>query len=147
MQLVEGFESKNGRTPKRVNHDGVGYDLLSKNLDEERHIEVKGVSELWKTYTWQSLHHTEVSALNDNPHCFFLYIVHFEIQKENRDELNLNVAPYSLYILPGNKMLSDEFKIQRASFALSPISKKRLLGYLENKSDVGNSVGQSENGS
>src|SRR5690242_14388334 len=101
MQIAQAFELSNNRVPKPVHTSGVGYDLLSIGKDAERHIEVKGVSESWKTYTWQALHHTEVAALKDSPEQFYLYIVRFDIPLESRNSDYLETAPHDLYIIPG----------------------------------------------
>jgi hypothetical protein len=66
MDVVCEYETLAGRSPTRVHGDGVGYDIHSQSDKEERFIEVKGVSESWKTYTWQSLHFTEVDCLKSN---------------------------------------------------------------------------------
>jgi Domain of unknown function (DUF3883) len=55
MDIVCKYETLASRTPTKVNSDGVGYDIYSTNGKEERLIEVKGVSESWETYTWQSM--------------------------------------------------------------------------------------------
>jgi hypothetical protein len=59
--FVLDFERKQGRCaldvrPLRKQHRG--YDVKS----DGRRIEVKGVRESWKTYTWASLHKTEVES-------------------------------------------------------------------------------------
>lgn len=128
MEIVESYELKNNRGVERVHQKGVGYDLLSKNKDEERYIEVKGVSETWNSYTWQSLHPNEVRALSKSPGNFFLYIVHFERQGQNRDAIFLNKAAYQLFIING-KDLQNNFRIIPESFALKPISRKKLKNY------------------
>ena len=127
MEVAELYETAHGRVTNRVHQQGVGYDLRSSG-NEERYIEVKGVSESWKTYTWQPLHHTEVETLKRQSAHYFLYIVRFEISKENRDQEHLNSAPYQLFVLPGEKLLNN-FKIVPQSFALTPISKRRLLPF------------------
>lgn len=129
MGIVEVYERTQGRMPERVHRKGVGYDVLSKDADHERFIEVKGISESWETYNWQPLHKTEVEALDKNIDKFFLYIIHFEIKRENRNEENLRAAEYNLFIIPGTSLRNNEFRIEPASFALRPISKTRLKKY------------------
>ena len=125
MEIAELYEKTYSRIPLRVHQKGVGYDLHSKSEKEERFIEVKGISELWKTYTWQPLHHTEVEALEKNPDKFFLYIIHFDIPKEKRNSINLNNATYKLFIISGND-LRKSFRLVPESYALKPISQRRL---------------------
>jgi hypothetical protein len=138
MKVAESIELSNNRVPKRVDRDGIGYDILSIGENEERHIEVKGVSEGWASYTWQALHHTQVKALKKNPAEFFLYIVRFDIlHRENRNSEFLETASPQLYIIPGKDLLGGglgRFKIQEESFALKPISKTSLAPY---KADLG----------
>jgi|SRR3989344_3651610 len=128
MEIAELYEKTHSRIPIRVHQKGVGYDLHSKNENEERFIEVKGISESWKTYTWQPLHHTEIKALRKNPSMFFLYIIHFDISKENRNSTNLNNAVYKLFVISGNN-LQKSFRLIPESYALKPISRRRLSIY------------------
>ena len=130
IEKVFAYEKARGMEFERVDKDGVGYDVQSSNGIEERFIEVKGVSESWKTYTWQNLHNTEIVALHRNPEKFFLYIVYFDIPKEKRNEEELNIAKPQLYIIPGKDLIDPEkFKIKEASSALSPISREKLKPY------------------
>jgi hypothetical protein len=128
MDIVESHENEHGRISIRVHQKGVGYDLHSQNSNEERFIEVKGISESWKTYTWQPLHRTEFEALQSSPDKFYLYIVHFDIAKENRNENYLNSALRRIYIIPGRNLQTD-FRIIPQTFALSPISQRKLEAY------------------
>jgi len=128
MEIVELYEFKNNRNVERVYQKGVGYDLLSKKGNEERYIEVKGISESWKTYTWQPLHHTEVTTLQKNPENFFLYIVHFEVMKDRRNSNYLNGDNYQLFIISGHNLL-NHFRILPESYALKPISQRKLDTY------------------
>lgn len=128
MEIAELYEKTHSRIPLRVHQKGVGYDLYSKNGNEERFIEVKGISESWKTYTWQSLHHTEIEALKKNPDKFFLYIIHFDVSKENRNSIYLNDATHQLFIISGNE-LQKSFRLIPESYALKPISQRKLKEY------------------
>jgi len=128
MELARQYEANNGRTAMPVHKNGVGYDLFSTSNNEERHIEVKGVSESWKTYNWQSLHHTEVKSLREDPEHFYLYIIHFDIINEDRDEAHLSNAPRSLFIIKGQDLLSI-FNLTPASYSLRPISQRKLEPY------------------
>ena len=121
MEIAEAFELQEGRTSKRVHRDGVGYDLLSISIQEERFIEVKGISESWKTYNWQPLFRSEVEALNKYPEKFFLYIIHFEE--------TANLSNYKLFVIHGTRLLNDGFRITPESFSLRPISQRRLAPY------------------
>jgi len=109
MDVVCEYETLAGRSPTRVHGDGVGYDIHSQSAKEERFIEVKGVSESWKTYTWQSLHFTEVDCLKRNSGKFFLYIVYFAIASE-RD--GLAVSKLIPRYLRDTRYRSAEFEIQ-----------------------------------
>lgn len=137
MEVVEDYEKKHERLSRRVHQMGVGYDLDSVGKNQERYIEVKGVSESWKTYTWQPLHKTEVDALKNHTDKFFLYIVYFEIDRENRNKKNLIEAKHKLFIIPGTSLQNNEFRIEPASFALRPISKARLKKYEVSNIDIG----------
>lgn len=113
IEIVKAYETAEGRNPINVSKKGVGYDIES----DGRKIEVKGVSESWKTYTWQSLHPSEVECLDRNTENFYLYIVKFDDNKS------------SLYIIPGDK-LKEEFKCRVTAYALTPISRKKLKQFL-----------------
>ncbi len=113
IEIVKTYEIEEGRSPVNVSKKGVGYDLESSG----RMIEVKGVSESWKTYTWQSLYHSEVECLDRNTKNFYLYIVKFDGDKS------------SLYIIPGDK-LKEEFKCKVTAYALTPISRRKLNQFL-----------------
>lgn len=131
MEIVSDYERKHQRSPEYVHKRGVGYDIHSFGSGE-RFIEVKGVSEHWKTYTWQNLHHTEVRCLKNNPDKFFLYIVHFEILPKDRNENVIKKAPYDIYIISGRVLLSNKFNLKEQSYSLTPISKTKLLSYRVN---------------
>lgn len=128
MDIVIDYERSLGRKAKKVDTSGVGYDILSINNKEERYIEVKGVSELWATYTWLALYFSEVEALKNNPDKFFLYIVKFGIDPKHRSEEILNSADYEIFVINGHDLLND-FKIKPETFSLSPVSKRRLSKY------------------
>jgi len=113
IEIVRLYETAEGRNPINVSKKGVGYDIESSG----RMIEVKGVSESWKTYNWQSLFPSEVECLNRNTKNFYLYIVKFE-SNEN-----------SLYIIPGDSLIK-EFKRKITAYALTPISRKKLKEFL-----------------
>lgn len=113
IEIVKAHEVAEGRNPINVSKRGVGYDIESSG----RMIEVKGVSERWKGYTWQSLYPSEVECLNRNTKNFYLYIVKFDDDKN------------SLYVIPGNK-LKEEFKCKVTAYALTPISRRRLKQFL-----------------
>ncbi|TES96442.1 DUF3883 domain-containing protein [Patescibacteria group bacterium] len=114
METVIAYEIAEGQNPVNVSKKGVGYDIKSGN----RMIEVKGVSENWKTYTWQSLYPSEVKCLGKNAKNFFLYIVKFDGDKS------------SLYVIPGDR-LKKEFRYKVAAYALTPISRKKLKQFLQ----------------
>ena len=128
MKIVFEYEISEGRTPKEVHKNGVGYDILSEDHLDKRYIEVKATSELWSTYTWIPLYHNEVKALNKYPEKFYLYVVKFEIDRDNRNEESLNSAKYEIYAIGGQNLLK-EFKIVPETYSLSPISKSRLAAY------------------
>ena len=96
MKIVSRYEISEGRTPKEVHTNGVGYDILSKDSVDERYIEVKASSESWSTYTWLPLYNNEVKTLKKYPEKFYLYIVKFEIDRRNRNEESLNSANYNI---------------------------------------------------
>jgi hypothetical protein len=129
MDIVVDYETKNGRKAVKVFQNGVGYDVQSVGNNEERFIEVKGISESWKTFTWQPLHHTEIETLNKNPGKFYLYIVHFDITSEQRNQTFLNSAKYTLFVISGNKLLT-EFTIKPISYSLAPISQRKLKPFV-----------------
>jgi hypothetical protein len=132
MEIVMGYEQAAGRISEKVHQKGVGYDILSKDSVSERHIEVKATSESWLTYTWLPLYHSEVEALKNNPDKFYLYIVRFEINPKDRNELTLNTTKHELFIINGQDLL-NEFNIKPETFSLSPISKSKLKKYLNKK--------------
>ena len=126
MNFVERYEqnysSKKPRrcvTKKEANEceiKGVGHDICSLN----RFIEVKGVSEVWKNYTWQSFHPNEYECLKEHKDKFYLYIVYWAIHKEQRDEKDIleRVKP-TLYIIPGKDLLDKmKFRIQVEAYSL-----------------------------
>lgn len=115
IEIAKTYEITKGRNPINVSKNGVGYDLKSDN----RKIEVKGVSESWETYSWQSLYPSEVECLNRDTKNFYLYIVKFDDDKN------------SLFIIPGDK-LKKEFKHKITAYALTPISKRKLKQFLSN---------------
>lgn len=128
MYFVGQYELQNGRSYKEVHKEGVGYDIESFNSLEKRFIEVKGISESWLTYTWQPLHHTEVSFLQKNPNNFYLYIVYFDIPRDNRTQEVLSGAIPTLFVIPGSQLL-ENFSIKPQSYSLSPISRRKLELY------------------
>lgn len=69
-EAVKAFEKNAGRASSVVKKDG--YDIRSKNGDEERHIEVKGTRQ--KTLDWRWLEEKEYRALMEDPK-FYLYAV------------------------------------------------------------------------
>jgi hypothetical protein len=118
VEIVVEYERKKGRQPTDVSksRDHLGYDILSGT----RKIEVKGVAEQWKTYTWQGLYTNEVDCLKADPSNFFLYIVKF-VDKDS-DSIE------DIYIIQGTELMS-EFHIEVAMFALAPISRTKLSSY------------------
>ncbi len=136
MKIVSEYELLQDRNSEEVHTRGVGYDIHSFNSKEERYIEVKGISEKWSTYTWQSLHHTTVKCLKENPDKFFLYIVHFNMHddmprtKETVGEIYKST--YDIYILSGDNLLHDGFSLKSVSYSLTPISRRRLEDYKVN---------------
>jgi hypothetical protein len=113
IEYVIDYEKNQGRNAVDVSREGVGYDVRSDN----RFIEVKGKIEGWKSYNWQQLYKSEVDCLKQNTDSFYLYIVRFE---ENEIDL---------YIIPGKSLL-DNFKITPEVYRLSPISKRKLAGFI-----------------
>lgn len=116
IEIVIEYEKQQGRNPINVSKTGCGYDIQS----SDRLIEVKGVGESWKTYTWQSLYPSEVRCINKNPKNFYLYIVKFD--KKNNDE-------FTLFVIPG-KELKKQFKVKITAYALTPISKAKLRQFI-----------------
>jgi hypothetical protein len=114
MEVVISYEIGQGRTPKDVSKVGVGYDIES----DGRKIEVKGIGESWKTYTWQPLYPTEVECLNNNSKDFFLYIVKFT-----------DIGEHTLYVIPGKDLL-EKFQVKIASYQLTPISQRKLREFI-----------------
>jgi len=114
MEVVRRYEIREGRRPKDVSKEGVGYDIES----DGRKIEVKGVVESWKTYTWQALYPSQVECLNKNPQEFFLYIVKFTDAEE-----------HTLYVIPGKDLL-EKFQVRIASYQLTPISQQKLREFI-----------------
>ena len=121
MKIAETFELQEGRATKRVDRDGVGYDLHAIDIQGERFIEVKGFAESWATHDWQSLYQSQVKLLKAYPEKFFLYMVHFD--KENFPNT------YQLFAISGAQLLSDGFRLEPESFRLSPISQRKLKPY------------------
>jgi len=119
IEFVLDYEIKQGRNPEDVstNKEHSGYDVKS----DDRMIEVKGVGESWKTYTWQSLYKTEVECLNNNPNSFYLYIVKF--RNKESDEV------VGFYIIPGVD-LKSKFRIEIENYGLRPISENTLKEFL-----------------
>lgn len=115
------YERAQGRQPVDVtkNRDHIGYDIYS----APRKIEVKGVGESWKTYTWQALYATEYAALNADPENFFLYIVKFTTTRAEQIE--------AFYIIPGTALKKEEsiFTLKIETYALRPISQGKLSPY------------------
>ncbi len=132
MEIAFDYEINKGWTPEYVHQKGVGYDILSIKDKKRKHIEVKGVSESWATYSWQPLHHTEVSELQNNPTNFFLYIIYFDIGNNKRDNFEFNKYKYTFYVISG-KELKQNFTIKAMSYSLSPISKSKLNKYKESQ--------------
>jgi len=130
-EIALSYESRfSNRFPVLIDKKGVGYDIKSENKREQRYIEVKGVSEDWKSYIWQSLYASEVKCLQENPDKFYLYIVYFDLKGKERTEKEIKEAPYNLYIISGKELLNkNEFKIQPDSFSLTPISRRKLDKY------------------
>ena len=118
MDFVLDFEKKQGRHPKDVSTDKTvtGCDIIS----DGRYIEVKGVGESWKTYTWQGIHKTEYDRFRSDTANFFLYIVKFVDKNSTEVE--------SIYIIPGTE-LESTFSVQVASYAITPISQAKLRKY------------------
>lgn len=128
MRIVSEYETSQGRLPKEVHKSGVGYDILSKDSLGERYIEVKASSELWSSYNWLSLYHNEVKTLNKYPNNFFIYIVKFELDLNNRTADSLKSAKHEMYIINGKDLLK-EFRILPETYSLTPISKRKLAVY------------------
>ena len=120
MDAAMEHEATEGRNPVIVSKKGVGYDIES----DGRMIEVKGVSENWKTYTWQSLYPSSAECLERNPENFYLYIVKFNPQGKS-----------ALYIIPGRD-LQNKFKLKVTAYALTPISKRKLREFLRSDEEV-----------
>lgn len=137
-EIVEAFEQRNGRVTEPKHHARVGYDLYSKDSNEERMIEIKGTHQSWQNFSWLSLHCTQVKAIIDNPINYFLYIVRFEIPIDRRDTEYLQIAPYRLFIIRGIDLLHN-FQIKSESFRL-PINQDRLNSY---EADVSHDVEKS----
>jgi Protein NO VEIN, C-terminal len=116
MDIVLEYERQAGRNPIDVHKDGKGFDILSSNDSGETFIEVKGVTESWRTHNWQALFANEVKCLNAYPGKFFLYIVHF------------NDSAYNLYVIPGKELL-QQFSIVPETYRVSPISQRKLNPY------------------
>lgn len=70
IKAVILYEKDKGREAQRVS--GFGYDLISKNNDEERHIEVKGTRKDKLTQRW--LEEKEYKTMKEDPN-FYLYAV------------------------------------------------------------------------
>jgi nuclear transport factor 2 (NTF2) superfamily protein len=70
IAAVVAYENENGRLASRVS--GRGYDLISRNNVEERHIEVKGTAKEKLTQRW--LEEREYKTMKEDPH-FYLYAV------------------------------------------------------------------------
>jgi len=120
MEIVRGYETKEGRNPKDVSKNGVGYDIES----DGRKIEVKGVGENWKTYTWQALYPSEVECLNKDAQNFFLYIVKLSDGRE-----------HTLYVIPGPDLLG-KFQLKIASYSLTPISRGKLREFIKDGKEI-----------
>lgn len=120
IEFVLDYEKKQHREPDDVssNNEHSGYDVKSGN----RMIEVKGVGESWETYTWQSLHKTEVACLKGSPNDFYLYIVKYK--DTDSDEV------VGFYVIPGAELLNEtNFRIEVENYALTPISQSKLSRY------------------
>ncbi len=70
ITAVIRHEKEKGRLASRVS--GHGYDLISRNNQEERHIEVKGTTKEKLTQRW--LEEREYKTMKEDPH-FYLYAV------------------------------------------------------------------------
>jgi hypothetical protein len=129
MDIVVQYEELNGRKTKIVNTKGVGYDILSEKEEEQRFIEVKATSESWKTYNWLPLYYSEVNCLNEYPDKFYLYIIKFNMDRNNRNKESLDVADYEIFIINGTELL-ENFKIKPETYSLSPVSQRKLTKYM-----------------
>lgn len=129
MDIVIQYEESNGRKTKIVNTKGVGYDILSEKEEEQRFIEVKATSESWKTYTWLPLYYNEVNCLNKYPDKFYLYIIKFNVDRNNRNKESLDKADYEIFIINGTELL-ENFKLKPETYSLSPVSQRKLTKYM-----------------
>jgi hypothetical protein len=141
MERVFRYETKQGREPEKVHtsrkEKEKGYDIESGDAAHKRFIEVKGVTQHWKNYTWQSLHRNEYMRLKENADNFFLYIVYFPIDPKDRSEENLKKSIPEFYIIPGRDLLDEKkFRIQEESYALRATLRtsfrSRLQDYKQN---------------
>ena len=82
---------------------------------------MKGVSEQWKTYTWQGIHRTEYECFQSDPDNFYLYIVRYS--EKNSDNI------VGFYVISGSE-LAIKFRMQVESYGLRPISQAKLAEYL-----------------
>ncbi len=119
IEFVLDYERKQERIAENVSaaREHSGYDVKS----GDRLIEVKGVGESWKTYTWQALYKTERESLRNHPNVWFLYIVKFK-DKES-DEV------VGFYIIPGVD-LENKFCIDIESYGIRSISQNTLKDFL-----------------
>jgi len=70
MQIVKGYEIKQGRNPKDVSKDRCGFDIKS----DDRYIEVKGQSS--KRAGWFWINNSIVRNLGKNLANYWVYIVY-----------------------------------------------------------------------
>lgn len=74
MSATKKYENKNNRNPVDVSKENIGYDILSSNSFETRHIEVKGLS-LDSYDSYVLLTKNEYEKAKELCNNFFLYIV------------------------------------------------------------------------
>lgn len=71
-KVVMEYEKNRGRTVNTEFYEKDGYDLKSKSLEEERHIEVKGSES--DTISWRWLEQKQYDNIQSDPN-FYLYFV------------------------------------------------------------------------
>jgi hypothetical protein len=84
-KAVCNYEKERGRIAEEMSQTNPGYDIISRNpkTEEERIIEVKGVSGEWNE-TGVELSKTQFSNAQDFGDSYWLYVVEFVFEPEHR---------------------------------------------------------------
>jgi hypothetical protein len=94
VEIVSGYEEKQGRTVEDVQKDDAGYDLVSRGKDDTRYIEVKTISSVWE-YREVIFTKNEYEASRRLLDQYWIYVVELT-DKEREPEITPIQNPYGL---------------------------------------------------